>query len=188
MLKSLGVQFYRFSLSWSRILPSGFPNKVNQAGVDYYKNLLAALKKNNIEPYVTLFHWDLPEPLQELGGWPSPYLADYFADYAEVAFTLFGDDVKNWMTFNEAKQTCQLGYGYGTFAPGIVSNGLASYLCAHTVLKAHAKAYHLYDDKFRATQKGRVSMVVDTDWFEPASDSDEDKEAAERRIQFNVTL
>jgi beta-glucosidase/6-phospho-beta-glucosidase/beta-galactosidase len=172
-------------LSWSRILPSGFTNQVNQPGVDYYKNLIAALKESGIEPYVTLYHWDLPEPLQELGGWPNPDLADYFAEYARLAFTLFGDDVKNWMTFNEAKQTCQLGYGYGVYAPGVASDGIGDYLCAHTVLRAHAKAYHIYDEEFRATQNGRVSMVVDTDWFEPDSDSEEDIEAAERRIQFN---
>jgi beta-glucosidase/6-phospho-beta-glucosidase/beta-galactosidase len=98
---------------------------------------------------------------------------------------LFGDDVKNWMTFNEAKQTCQLGYGYGVYAPGVASDGIGDYLCAHTVLRAHGKAYHIYDEEFRATQNGRVSMVVDTDWFEPDSDNEEDIEAAERRIQFN---
>ncbi|RZC38031.1 myrosinase 1 [Asbolus verrucosus] len=132
MLKNLGVNYYRFSLSWSRILPSGLIYLVNQPGVDYYKNLIKALKENGIEPYVTLYHWDLPQPLQELGGWPNPLLVDYFADYARLAFTLFGDDVKNWMTFNEAKQTCQMGYGYGSFAPGYPSNGIGSYLCAHT--------------------------------------------------------
>ncbi|RZC33817.1 Glyco hydro 1 domain containing protein, partial [Asbolus verrucosus] len=94
------------------------------AGVDYYKNLITALKENGIEPYVTLYHWDLPQPLQDLGGWPSPLLVDYFADYARLAFTLFGDDVKNWMTFNEPKQTCQMGYGYGYLAPAYVSDGV----------------------------------------------------------------
>ncbi|RZC38804.1 Glyco hydro 1 domain containing protein [Asbolus verrucosus] len=118
MLKNLGVNHYRFSLSWSRILPTGHVNKVNQAGVNYYKNLIAALKENGIEPYVTLYHWDLPQPLQEIGGWPNPLLVDYFADYAKLAFSLFGDEVKNWMTFNEPKQACQSGYGYGINPPG----------------------------------------------------------------------
>ncbi|XP_044265974.1 myrosinase 1-like [Tribolium madens] len=185
MLKDLGVHFYRFSLSWSRILPEGHIEKINQVGVDYYKNLIKALKENGIEPYVTLYHWDLPQPLQEKGGWPNTDLmVDLFADYARLAFTLFGDQVKYWMTFNEAKQTCQLGYGYGVFAPGIQSNGIDSYKCAHTVIKSHAKAYHIYDEEFRKTQNGRVSMVIDSDWFEPASDSDKDIEAAERKIQF----
>ncbi|RZC38233.1 Glyco hydro 1 domain containing protein, partial [Asbolus verrucosus] len=184
MLKELGVTHYRFSLSWSRILPTGYLNKVNKAGVDYYKNLISALKDNGIEPYVTLYHWDLPQNLQDIGGWPNPVLVDYFADYARLVFTLFGDKVKNWMTFNEPKQTCQMGYGYGGAAPGYIANGIGNYLCAHTVLKAHAKAYHIYDDEFRATQNGRISIVLDTDWFEPASDSEEDKEAAERKRQF----
>ncbi|KAJ3649784.1 hypothetical protein Zmor_021507 [Zophobas morio] len=186
LLKDLGANFYRFSLSWSRILPTGNADEVNQAGVDYYKNLISALKSNGIEPFVTLFHWDLPQALEDQGGWPNTdLLVEKFADYARLAFSLFGDDVKNWMTFNEAKQTCQLGYGYGVFAPGVNSDGIDSYKCAHTVLKSHARAYHIYDEEFRPTQNGRVSMVVDTDWFEPASDSDQDKEAAERKIQFN---
>lgn len=170
------------------MFPEGHTNKINQPGVTYYKNLIQALKQSGIEPYVTLYHWDLPQPLQELGGWPNEALVDYFADYARQAFTLFGNDIKNWMTFNEAKQTCQLGYGYGVFAPGIQSNGIDSYKCAHTVLKSHAKAYHIYNDEFRAAQNGRVSMVVDSDWFEPASNNEKDLEAAERKIQFNVSL
>ncbi|RZC32998.1 Glyco hydro 1 domain containing protein, partial [Asbolus verrucosus] len=186
MLKNLGVTRYRFSLSWSRILPMGFINKINQAGVDYY--LITALKGNGIEPYVTLYHWDLPQPLQNLGGWPNPLLVDYFADYTKLAFTLFGDDVKNWMTFNEPKHNCQMGYGYGYLAPAYMSNGVGSYLCAHTVLKTHAKAYHIYDEEFRATQNGRVTMVIDTNWFEPANDSKQDKEAAERKLQFDVSF
>lgn len=186
MLKYLEVNHYRFSLSWSRILPTGLVNKINQPGVNYYKNLIAALKHEGIEPFVTLYHWDLPQPLLDLGGWPSPLLVDYFADYARLAFELFGDDVKYWMTFNEPHQTCQSGYGYGINPPGYISNGVGNYLCAHTILKAHAKAYHIYDEEFRAKQNGRVSIVVDAYWYEPASDSDQDKEAAERALQFQV--
>jgi beta-glucosidase/6-phospho-beta-glucosidase/beta-galactosidase len=184
LLKNLGANFYRFSFSWSRILPTGKADQVNQAGVDYYKNLISALKSNGIEPFVTLYHWDLPKPLEDIGGWLNETLVEYFADYARLSFTLFGDDVKNWMTFNEADQFCQVGYGYGAFPPGIRQDGIDDYLCGHTVLKAHAKAYHIYDEEFRATQNGRVSMVVDTEWYEPASDSDQDKETADRKLQF----
>lgn len=183
LLKNLNVTHYRFSLSWSRILPTGFINKINQAGVDYYKNLITALKTNGIEPFVTLYHWDLPQPLQDIGGWPNPLLADYFANYARLAFTLFGDQVKNWMTFNEPLQVCQGGYA-GIAAPAVVSDGIGDYLCAHTLLKAHARAYHIYDKEFRASQNGRVSIVIDTSWIEPASDSKQDKKAAERVLQF----
>ena len=188
LLKYLGVNYYRFSLSWSRILSTGYVNKVNQAAVDYYKNLINALKENKIEPFVTLYHWDLPQPLQDIGGWPNPLLVDHFADYARLAFALFGDDVKNWMTFNEPKQTCQYGYGYGLFSPGYASDGIGSYLCAHTIIKAHAKAYHIYDKEFRSQQNGRISFVIDTPWYEPGSDSDQDKEAAERKLQFSVSF
>lgn len=186
-LRYLGVQTYRFSLSWSRLLPSGFTNEINQAGFEYYNNLIDALIENGITPLVTLYHWDLPQPLQEIGGWPNPILEELFGQYARVAFTLYGDRVKYWFTFNEAKQTCQQGYGIGAMAPGYHSAGIGEYLCAHTVLKAHARAYHIYDTEFRDVQKGKVSLVVDTDWFEPASNSTEDIEAAERKIQFNVS-
>ena len=188
MLTNLGVNYYRFSLSWSRILPTGYTNQINEAGVTYYKNLISALKENGIEPFVTLYHWDLPQPLQEIGGWPNPLLEDIFAEYARTAFTLFGDDVKNWMTFNEPKQTCLFGYGLGATAPGMPASGIGEYECAYTIVKAHAKAYHIYDEEFRPTQKGRVSIVLDAQWAEPASDSDEDKEAAERVLQFDVTI
>ncbi|KAJ3649787.1 hypothetical protein Zmor_021510 [Zophobas morio] len=185
MLKNLGVNYYRFSLSWSRILPTGYTNQINEAGVTYYKNLISALKENGIEPFVTLYHWDLPQPLQEIGGWPNPLLEDNFAEYARTAFTLFGDDVKNWMTFNEPQQTCLFGYGLGATAPGASASGIGEYKCAYTIVKAHAKAYHIYDEEFRPTQNGRVSIVVDASWAEPGSDSDEDKEAAERLLQFS---
>ncbi|KAJ8936633.1 hypothetical protein NQ314_012249 [Rhamnusium bicolor] len=184
LLKHLGVDFYRFSISWSRILPTGFPNTINKLGVDYYKNLLNELKANNIEPLVTIFHWDLPQPLQEIGGWPNALLVDIFAEYARVAFTLFGDDVRNWITFNEARQICHEGYGIAEKAPAINSPGVAEYKCAHTVIKAHAKAYHIYQNEFKEKQGGRVGIVVDTDWYEPASNTSEDKEAAERTLQF----
>ncbi|RZC33947.1 Glyco hydro 1 domain containing protein [Asbolus verrucosus] len=186
MLKEVGVDYYRFSLSWSRILPKALAGTpINQAGVDYYRNLTKELLDNNIEPMVTIFHWDLPEPLQDIGGWPNPELEDHYAYYARVVFEELGDLVKIWLTFNEPKQTCLEGYGTGNLAPGITASGVADYKCAHTLLKAHAKAYHIYDKEFREAQQGTVSLVADTTWFEPATDSDQDKEAAERALQFS---
>lgn len=185
LIKDLGVDFYRFSLSWPRILPTGFANKINEAGVQYYKNVIKELKENNIIPMVTLYHWDLPQTIQDLGGWANEDTADYFADFARIAFELFGNDVKLWTTINEPKQVCQLGYGIGIFGPAVVSPGIGNYLCAHTILKAHAKAYHIYDKEFRPKQNGRISIVIDSFWFEPASDSKEDEEAAEIRRQFS---
>ncbi|KAJ8982455.1 hypothetical protein NQ317_010195 [Molorchus minor] len=189
MVKAMGLDYYRLSIAWSRILPTGYTDQVNQPGVDYYTNLFAELKANNIEPMVTLYHWDLPQPLEEeLGGWLNEQTADLFAEFARLCYQLYGDDVKMWITINEPKQVCQSGYGTGILAPGIVSDGIGDYVCARNVILAHAKAYHIYDDEFRATQGGRVAMVIDTLWFEPGSDSEADKEAAERILQFSFGL
>ncbi|XP_018573476.1 myrosinase 1-like [Anoplophora glabripennis] len=185
MLKELGVDFYRFSLSWSRILPTGFVNKVNLPGVTYYQNLIKELKDNGIEPLITIYHWDLPQPLQDIGGWPSEFIVEAFAEYARLCFELFGDNVKYWLTFNEPYQICIGGYGLGYNAPGIKLTGLGDYMCAHHILQAHAKAWHIYDQEFRATQQGQVSITIDTMWYEPASDSEEDLVAAERALQFD---
>ncbi|CAG9765661.1 unnamed protein product [Ceutorhynchus assimilis] len=184
LLKELGVKIYRFSISWSRILPDGTTNKINQAGVDYYSNLLKELEANNIEPLVSLYHWDLPQHLSELGGWLNPQIADYFGEYARLSFRLFGKYVRQWATVNEPKSTCLLGYGNDFNAPGLVLVADGVYQCAKIQLLAHAKAWHIYDDEFRASQGGRISLVLDSPWTEPASDSDLDKEAAEREIQF----
>lgn len=124
------------------------------AGVKYYKNLISELKAKNIEPFVTLYHWDLPQPLQNLGGWMSDESITWFADYARICFTLFGDSVKYWLTFNEPKQVCISGYDYGNFAPAISAPGLGGYRCTHNVIRAHAKAWRMYDQEFRAKQKG----------------------------------
>ncbi|KAJ8936598.1 hypothetical protein NQ314_012213 [Rhamnusium bicolor] len=131
-------------------------NKINEAGVTYYKNLLKELKDNEIIPMVTLYHWDLPQPLQDAGGWPDEFIINRFVDYARVCFQLFGDDVKYWATFNEAKQTCLQGYSYGSFAPGIQHPGVDDYLCAHNVIRAHARVWHIYDQEFRPTQNGNI--------------------------------
>ncbi|XP_023312165.1 myrosinase 1-like [Anoplophora glabripennis] len=187
MVKAMGLDYYRLSIAWARILPTGYPDKVNQAGVRYYKNLFAELKAVNVEPMVTLYHWDLPQTLEDqLGGWLNETVADLFAEYARLCFELFKDDVKMWITINEPKQVCQAGYGTGYLAPGVVSNGVGEYICARNVILAHAKAYHIYDDEFRATNQGRIAMVIDTSWSEPGSDSEEDQEAAERMLQFTV--
>lgn len=155
-LKNVGFQMYRISIAWSRILPTADPTKINEAGVNYYKKLLKSLKDNNIQPLVTLYHWDLPQILQEkFGGWENETVADLFADYAKVCYKLFGDDVKWWITINEPKQVCNAGYGAGFYAPGIHSSGIAEYKCAKNVLLAHALAYRIYDTEFRESQKGR---------------------------------
>lgn len=111
--------------------------------------------ENNIKPIITLYHWDLPYPVFEAGGWTSPFIADYFEDFAWVAFKYFGDRVKTWITINEPYHVCQSGYATGIFAPGFKSPGIGSYHCVFTVLLAHARAYHLYDLHFRSKQNGK---------------------------------
>lgn len=104
---------------------------------------------------MTLYHWDLPQPLQDLGGWPNPLLRDYYLDYADLVFGLFGDRVKLWLTFNEPYETCISGYGSGNNAPDLPLEGVGDYLCGHTVLRAHAAAYRLYRQKYAPSQKGK---------------------------------
>ncbi|XP_072398731.1 myrosinase 1-like [Diabrotica undecimpunctata] len=190
LIKEMGLDVYRLSISWARIYPTGYPTaEPNAAGVQYYKNLLAECKQNGIQVMATLYHWDLPQQLQEdFGGWLNETVVDLFAAFADVSFKLFGDDVTWWITINEPKQVCHAGYGDGYFAPGVVSSGVGEYVCARNVLLAHAKAYHNYNDNYRASQGGKVSMVIDTLWFEPGSDSDADKDAAERLLQFGFGL
>ncbi|CAH0556472.1 unnamed protein product [Brassicogethes aeneus] len=185
LLKDLGVDFYRFSISWTRVLPSGYVNKINWKGVEYYNNLIDELLKNDIKPMVTLYHWDLPQTLQELGGWTNPLLEEYYAEYARLCFKLFGDRVKLWTTFNEPDLVCRMGYGRNLLAPAYNSSGIGDYLCGHTLLKAHAKAYHIYDDDFRKEQKGQIIIVLEFNWFMPKTNTTKDIGAAEAARDFS---
>ncbi|CAB3365153.1 Hypothetical predicted protein [Cloeon dipterum] len=185
-LKETGVNFYRFSLSWSRILPTGRIDQINQAGIDYYNNLINALLDNGINPLVTLYHWDLPQHLQETGGWLNEEVVDIFGDYANLAFSTFGDRVKSWITFNEPWVQSELGYGYGGNAPRVVGSGQTDYIAAHNQIKSHARAWHIYDDNYRATQNGEIGITLDSGWIEPKTQSTADIEAAERAMQFKL--
>ncbi|KAG5870109.1 hypothetical protein JTB14_021426 [Gonioctena quinquepunctata] len=185
LLKDLGVDVYRFSLSWSRILPNGFDNKINEEGVTYYKNFIKELLANNIKPLVTMYHWDLPQILQDAGGWESEFIVDTFVDYARVCFQEFGDDVGYWITFNEPQQVCSAGYGYAQKAPLISSPGIGEYSCSYNLLRAHSKVWHLYNEEFRRNQKGFIGITLNSNWFEPNSNSTEDLEASETSLQFS---
>ncbi|KAJ2940059.1 hypothetical protein O0L34_g14094 [Tuta absoluta] len=185
LMKDLGLHFYRFSISWSRILPTGYSNNINQAGVDYYNNLIDEMLQNNIKPFVTMYHWDLPAELQKLGGWTNPHVADWFADYAKVLYDKFGSKVDYWITINEPKQICYEGYGADKKAPFLNATGIADYYCAKNVLLAHAKAYRIYDEKYRKTFNGSVGISVSCTWFQPASDSQDDHQAAQDARMFD---
>ena len=112
------MNHYRFSISWSRILPNGIANYVSKDGLKYYHNLIDELLRNGIEPMVTLYHWDHPNVLEKVGGWTSEKMIEYFADYARIIFKEFGHKVKIFSTINEPNIMCNMGYGQTTFAPG----------------------------------------------------------------------
>lgn len=188
MMVELGLHYYRFSISWPRILPKGFPDHINQAGVDYYNNLINEMIKHNIKPFVTIYHWDLPENLQKLGGWANPNIVDWFVDYAKVVFDKFGNRVKMWVTINEPKQICYEGYGSAAKAPMLNVTGIAEYMCAKNVLLAHAKAYRLYQEKYKKQQNGLVGISLSCTWFEPAAEGNSDQQAAKDAREFDVSI
>uniref|UniRef100_A0A8C6N6K6 beta-glucosidase n=1 Tax=Melopsittacus undulatus TaxID=13146 RepID=A0A8C6N6K6_MELUD len=187
LLRALGVKNYHFSLSWSRIFPSGRNNLINSHGVDYYNRLIDGLVANNITPMVTLYHWDLPQALQDIGGWENSALIDLFDSFADFCFQTFGDRVKFWITLNEPQVIAWVGYGLGAFPPNINDPGTAPYRVAHILLKAHARVYHTYDDKYRASQGGVITLCPNIEWVEPKTPTDpRDIEAADRHLQFLV--
>ncbi|MDP5061848.1 MAG: GH1 family beta-glucosidase [Maribacter sp.] len=182
LMKQMGVKAYRFSIAWARIMPTG-KDGVNEAGIQFYSDLIDELIKADIEPWITLYHWDLPLALQlEDDGWLGRSIVDYFATYAKLCFERFGDRCKNWITINEAWVVAILGYGQGVFAPGRISNS-EPYLAAHHIILAHAKAVQEYRNNF-AQQGGQIGMTNNCDWREPLTDSEDDKIAAERALQF----
>ncbi|XP_047003852.1 myrosinase 1-like [Schistocerca americana] len=187
-LKNLNANVYRFSISWARILPNGDTDVINQAGLDYYNSLIDLLLENGIQPLVTMYHWDLPQALQYIGGWPNPILADYFVEYARVLFENFGDRVKFWITFNEPAAVVSGYASVGRAAPSLPAPGIGDYLAAHTIIKAHARVYHLYQEQYKASQQGYVGITLNSAWNEPATNSTEDIEAAERARQFEVGI
>lgn len=186
MMRELGLDFYRFSLSWARLLPTSFPDKINEAGVQYYNNLIDEMLKYNIQPMITLYHWDLPQKLQEMGGWTNPHIVDWFGDFARTAFELFGDRVKYWITINEPYQVCVQGYGDTSKAPLLDIKGFADYLCSKNILLAHARAYHIYDEEFRSKQNGVIFISYSAQWYEPENENY--IEAANENNDFQVRI
>ncbi|KAM8848085.1 beta-klotho [Synchiropus picturatus] len=165
-LEFLGANAYTFSLSWSRLFPYGdSKDPPNVEAVEHYKHLIDRLLERNIEPIVTLHHWDLPQVLQEkYGGWRNETMVQLFADYASFCFHSFGSRVKYWLTMHNPYLVATQGYGTGAHAPGETGSAL---IAAHHMIKAHASAWHIYDTKFRSVQKGHVSIVLGSHWVEP---------------------
>nr|XP_060633866.1 cytosolic beta-glucosidase-like [Anolis sagrei ordinatus]XP_060633867.1 cytosolic beta-glucosidase-like [Anolis sagrei ordinatus] len=184
-IKQLGLTHYRFSLSWSRLLPDGTTGFINQKGVDYYNTVIDGLLANGVTPVVTLYHFDLPEHLEHQGGWRSGAIVAAFDAYAQFCFRTFGDRVKLWLTINEPYVLATLGYEEGVMAPGVKELGTGAYQSAHNMIKAHAVAWHSYNQLFRKKQGGLVSIALNSDWAEPFDpNSPADQEAAKRHMAF----
>jgi beta-glucosidase len=138
LLAALGIPAYRFSVAWPRVQPAG-SDAVSQAGLDWYRAVVDALLEHGITPVVMLYHWDLPQPLEDAGGWPIRATAEHFAAYAEVVADALGDRVRHWGTINEPWCASMLGYAAGIHAPGRVDPG-AAVAAAHHLLLAHGLA------------------------------------------------
>ncbi|KAM4749565.1 lactase-like protein isoform 2-T3 [Rhinophrynus dorsalis] len=189
LLKELKVSHYRMSISWPRIMPTGIrAENINEKGIKYYNDVINILLENKITPMVTLYHWDLPQNLQEkFNGWQNISMVTYFNDYANLCFELFGDRVKHWITFSNPWSVAVDGYETGEHAPGLKLKGTGVYKAAHHLIKAHAKVWHSYSKNWRNKQKGMVGISLTTEWGDPLDIYNEkDIEAAERFIQFNL--
>ncbi|KAF7809051.1 beta-glucosidase 40 [Senna tora] len=194
LMKDMGMDAYRFSISWSRIFPNG-SGQINHAGIDHYNKLINALLSKGVEPYVTLYHWDLPQALEDkYKGWLSPTIIRDFSTYAETCFEKFGDRVKHWITFNEPHNVALMGYDLGFDAPGRCSillhqlckegnSATEPYIVAHNMLLSHALVADLYRKKYKK-QGGSIGISLDVIWSEPATNSAENSAAAQRALDF----
>lgn len=196
IMKKLGFDAYRFSISWSRIFPNG-TGKVNKEGVAYYNRLIDYMVKQGITPYANLYHYDMPLALEKkYGGWLNKQVVKDFADYAEFCFKTYGDRVKDWMSFNEPRVVAALGYDNGFFAPGRCSKGYGNctagnsatepYIVAHNLILAHGASSQRYREKYIAKQKGRFGILLDFVWYEPLTRGKADNYAAQRSRDFHI--
>ena len=173
LMQEIGLKAYRFSVSWPRILPEG-RGKVNQAGLDFYNRLVDGLLDADIKPYLTLYHWDLPQILEDQGGWPARMVVDVFIEYADVVSRSLGDRVKKWITFNEPVVSALVGYLEGYHAPGLrdVHKMVAA---SHHLLLSHGHAVPV----IRANSADSlVGITLNLSTATPASPSLADRQAA----------
>ncbi len=179
LMASLGLQAYRFSISWPRILPAG-RGAVNSAGLDFYDRLVDELLAKKITPYITLYHWDLPQALQDEGGWPGRSTAEAFVDYADVVSQRLGDRVQNWITHNEPWVAAFVGYWIGRHAPGIQDFPQAV-RASHHLLLSHGWAVPVIR---RNSPDAQVGITLNLNSVYPASPSPADLQAARHEDGF----
>jgi beta-glucosidase len=181
LMKRLGLSTYRFSVSWPRVLPFG-SGDVNERGVDFYSRLVDELLAAGIQPCATLYHWDLPQALQDRGGWAERATAQRFADYGSLLFARLGDRVTRWITHNEPIVTSMMGYRAGVLAPGIRDLRLAG-RAIHHLLLSHGLAVAA----FRAAGKlGEIGITNANTSYEPADERDESRAACELARDFDT--
>ena len=176
IMASLGLQAYRFSTAWTRVQPTG-QGAVNRAGLDFYDRLVDALLENGIQPYLTLYHWDLPQPLQDMGGWANRDIASHFAEYARIMASRLGDRVRAWMTLNEPQVAALAGYFFGEHAPGLRDPSLA-FQATYNLLVGHGLALEALRSALPASAE--IGIALNLSPIHPASSSDTDQLAAQR--------
>jgi len=175
LMASLGVKDYRLSLAWPRIFPDG-DGAINQAGLDFYHRLFASLARHGITPWVTLFHWDLPQSLEERGGWTSRVTVDAFATYADAVVKAFSGVVKNWITLNEIRCFTMLAYGHGTKAPGRKESAAVVNQTYHHALLAHGHGVRAV--RAHGGAGARVGLTDNCDVSVPVTETPDDIAAA----------
>ena len=176
LMRELQFKAYRFSVAWSRILPQG-RGQVNQAGLDFYNRLVDTLLASNITPYLTLYHWDLPQALQDEGGWLRRGIIEDYLEYADIVSQSLGDRVKHWTTFNEPWVFSWEGHYSGEDAPGLKLGAKGALATTHHALLAHGQAVPLIRSNVKDAQ---VGIVLDMNDVEPATQNSEDIAAAKR--------
>jgi beta-glucosidase len=180
LMKWMGVKAYRFSVAWPRVIPDGV-GKINEMGLDFYDRLIDSLLEREIAPWLTMYHWDLPEALQLRGGWNNREILEWFGAYAEVLTSRFGDRVKNWMTLNEPLCSAWLGHLYGDMAPGIKDLQTALNV-SHNLLMSHGLACQVIRSN---VSEANVGIVINVTPAVPATDSQEDSNAAQLADGFD---
>jgi beta-glucosidase len=180
LMKWMGVKAYRFSVAWPRVIPDGV-GRVNEMGLDFYDRLIDSSLEREIAPWLTMYHWDLPEALQLRGGWNNREVVEWFGEYGEVLTSRFGDRVKNWMTLNEPLCSAWLGHLYGDMAPGIKDLQTALNV-SHNLLMSHGLACQVIRSN---VSEANVGIVINVTPAVPATDSQVDSNAAQLADGFD---
>ncbi|KAJ0960987.1 hypothetical protein J5N97_001022 [Dioscorea zingiberensis] len=184
LMHSLGVNSYRFSISWSRVLPRGQFGEINSMGIQFYNNLINNLVARGIQPFVTLSHYDIPQELEDrYGAWLTDEIQKDFGHFAEVCFKAFGDRVKYWSTLNEPNIMVRSSYQVGEYPPGLHTDPFGA---AHNMILAHATAVNIYKKKYQVKQGGSIGIVISMSWFEPLRNIPEDYIATQLTLAFEI--